>query len=79
MNKRVTQKEVADALNVTQDSISLWEMGKRIPDTTYIVLFAKYFEVSADYLLGLEDESGAMATNAFNNAKQFNNLNNKGN
>ena len=51
----ITQNKLAEALNVTQDSISLWETGKRIPDTQYVVALCKYFDVSADYLLGLLD------------------------
>lgn len=50
-----TQNALAQVLGVTQDSISLWETGKRIPDTQYVVALARFFEVSTDYLLGLED------------------------
>lgn len=57
--KQMMQRELAAVLNVTQDSISLWENGKRIPDTQYIIALALYFGVSTDYLLGLEDETGA--------------------
>lgn len=67
--KKLTQNDLANVLNVTQDSISLWEKGKRIPDTQYIIMLAIYFDVSADYLLGLEDETGAKTyvNNSFNN------------
>lgn len=51
-----TQNQLADTLGVTQDSISLWENDKRIPDTHYIVAMAKFFDVTTDYLLGLTDE-----------------------
>ena len=51
-----TQNKLADILGITQDSVSLWENGKRIPDTQYIIAMAKFFDVSADYLLGLSDE-----------------------
>lgn len=51
-----TQNKLADVLGVTQDSISLWENDKRIPDTQYIVAMAKFFDVTTDYLLGLTDE-----------------------
>ena len=51
-----TQNKLADVLGVTQDSISLWENDKRIPDTQYIVEMAKFFDVTTDYLLGLTDE-----------------------
>ena len=48
-----TQNKLADILGVTQDSISLWENDKRIPDASYIVTMSKFFDVSTDYLLGL--------------------------
>lgn len=54
--KNCTQKEVADVLGVKQDSISLWENDKRLPDTQYIVQMAKFFDVSTDYLLGLSGD-----------------------
>ncbi|MDE7296804.1 MAG: helix-turn-helix domain-containing protein [Clostridia bacterium] len=53
--KKLSQSELASALGITQDSISLWETGKRLPDTQYIILLCKFFEVSSDYLLGLEE------------------------
>ncbi len=58
-DKKITQNDLAKILNLTQDSISLWEKNKRLPDTPYIILLAMYFGVSSDYLLGLEDETGA--------------------
>ena len=51
-----TQNQLADVLGVTQDSISLWEHNKRIPDTQYIVVMANFFDVSTDYLLGISDD-----------------------
>lgn len=57
--KKFSQTELADLIGVTQDSISLWENGKRIPDTQYIILLCKIFNISADYLLGIEDETGS--------------------
>lgn len=53
--KGLTQEGLAAVLGVTQDSISLWELDKRLPDTLYIVEMAKLFEVTSDYLLGLSD------------------------
>ena len=53
--KKLTQEGLAAVLGVTQDSISLWELDKRLPDTLYIVEMAKLFEVTSDYLLGLSD------------------------
>lgn len=52
---KITQSQLAMAINSTQDTISLWELNKSCPDAFYIVKLAKYFSVSADYLLGLQD------------------------
>ena len=57
--RKMTQDELAKVLGVTQDSISLWEKGKRIPDTIYIIELCKYFDISADYLLCLKDIDGS--------------------
>ena len=52
---RITQEQLAAAINTTQDTISLWELNKSCPDAYFIVKLAKYFSVSSDYLLGLHD------------------------
>lgn len=54
----ITQSDLAKIVNVTQDSISLWEMNKRVPDTQYIILLADYFNVTVDYILGRSDDFG---------------------
>lgn len=58
--KALTQGQLATVLGITQDSISLWEKGKRVPDTQYVIKLADYFEVSTDYLLGRSDDLGAV-------------------
>lgn len=50
----LSQTAFANLIGVTQDSISLWEQNKRVPDTIYVYEICKKFHVSADYLLGLE-------------------------
>ena len=59
-------KEVAEALNVTIRSISRYEDGTREPSVNMIIKFCKLYDVSADYLLGLEDESGRKTYNIKN-------------
>jgi transcriptional regulator with XRE-family HTH domain len=53
--KGLTQEELAKALNMTRSSLSLYEIGKRDPDTDTLRKFADYFNVSVDYLLGQTD------------------------
>ena len=52
--KKLTQTQLAELLFVSQDTISLWELGKSLPDVENLVKMTKLFGVSADYLLGLE-------------------------
>lgn len=58
----VKQKDLASALGVTDNTISYFCSGTRTPKTEQIITIAKYLNVSADYLLGLSDESHSDAT-----------------
>ena len=51
----LSQTQLANEIGVSQRAISLWEEGKNEPKATYIYRLAVFFDVSADYLLGLED------------------------
>ena len=52
---KITQAEFAELIGVEQSSISKWEQDIRNPDIYTIVKMCKFFNVSADYFLGLED------------------------
>ncbi|MCH5192099.1 MAG: helix-turn-helix transcriptional regulator [Oscillospiraceae bacterium] len=49
----ITQKDLANALGITQRKVSFMETGTTEPSLGDIVALCKYFNVSADYLLGL--------------------------
>lgn len=52
----ITQSEIAEYLNVRQNTYSQYETEKRqIPIETLIKL-ARYFNTSVDYILNLTDE-----------------------
>lgn len=53
--KKLTQTELANYLCTTQDSISLWELGKSYPDIPTLIKICKFFDVTSDYILGLEN------------------------
>ena len=55
LEKQVGQVELASSINVSKGIISLWENGLREPSLSNLVAIAKYFGVSIDYLVGLED------------------------
>lgn len=51
----LSQAELARRLQVTRSSVNAWEMGLNIPTTQYIVELSKLFNVSSDYILGLDN------------------------
>ncbi|MEE1006417.1 MAG: helix-turn-helix transcriptional regulator [Acutalibacteraceae bacterium] len=51
----LNQKECAEKLNISRGSISFYENGERLPDIETIYNMATFFDVSADYLVGLTD------------------------
>ncbi len=53
--KQLSQKQLADELKTTNSSICDWETGRAEPNIETLINIAKLFEVSVDYLLGLED------------------------
>ena len=55
LEKGVTQKEVAKALKISKSAYANYEQGVREPSYQVLINICKYFNVSADYLLGLED------------------------
>ena len=55
LSKNLTQIDVALGTRSTQASVARWEAGTSIPSIEVAVKLAKFFKVSTDYLLGLED------------------------
>lgn len=51
----LSQEELAEKLNISQKSISKYELGDRKPQYKVLVRMAEYFGVTTDYLLGLGD------------------------
>ena len=48
----ITQKQLADRLNVSVPAVCKWEAGDSNPDITQIIPLAKIFNISTDDLLG---------------------------
>ncbi|KXS42559.1 MULTISPECIES: helix-turn-helix domain-containing protein [unclassified Candidatus Frackibacter] len=48
----LTQKELAQHLNLAPSTISFYEVGERTPDYKTLIKIADYFDVSLDYLFG---------------------------
>ena len=55
IEKGLSMKQLAKALETTDAAISNWENCINEPKISYLKSIALYFGVSSDYLLGLED------------------------
>ena len=55
--KGLSQAELARLLGITRSSVNAWEMGISVPSTQYIVDLAGVFDISTDYLLGVDSSS----------------------
>ena len=51
----LSQKQVADKLNLSPSIISGYETGERTPSVENILALSYLYKCSTDYLLGLED------------------------
>jgi len=56
--KGLTQEQLANALGVTNQSVSKWESGQCCPDIQLLPSIAELFEVSVDKLLGCNCSKG---------------------
>lgn len=55
LEKNLSIQSLAKELKVTDRAIQRWEKEERVPNADTIILIAKYFEVSTDFLLGIID------------------------
>lgn len=53
--RKLSEFQLAKELGINQTTINRWERGLRTPNIEMVMIIAKYFNVSTDYLCGLED------------------------
>lgn len=58
----ISQEELADMLNVTRQSISLWETDQTVPSTANLVRLTEIFNISMDELCGKESKTNPPPT-----------------
>lgn len=54
IRRNFTQKEIAEILKITRQQYSLYETGQRTMPLEQIVKLAKLYDISIDYLVGIE-------------------------
>lgn len=53
--RKLTQKQLADILEVDFRTVSFWENETYEPNIKQLTKLCDFFEVSADYIIGLKD------------------------
>ena len=56
IKNKYSQKQVAEGVGISETLYQKYEYGKTKPAYDVIIKLCKYFNVSADYLLGLSDD-----------------------
>lgn len=66
--KQLNQRQFGKLTGIPATTISGWLNANRLPDYNALIKLRLFFDVSADYLLGLEDETGTKnyVSNSFN-------------
>lgn len=62
--KGISGEVLGKAVGVNKASISNWETGRNFPETKSLQMLADYFEVSVDYLIGIQTISDYMEATA---------------
>ncbi|MCL2698183.1 MAG: helix-turn-helix domain-containing protein [Oscillospiraceae bacterium] len=58
----ITQASLARSLGQTRNSVNSYEQGLSVPSVSTLVELCKFFNVSADYLLELDDSTNIRVT-----------------
>lgn len=53
--KGLTQAQLAEQLHFSLSIVNKWENGKKNPSVEAIKILAKYFNVTTDYLLNIDN------------------------
>ena len=56
MDNDLSQNKLALSLRVYQQTIDKWERGVVVPSMETLIQLASYFDVTIDYLVGLNDD-----------------------
>lgn len=55
-SRGMSMLSLADDINITSATLSRYISGMRRPSVEYIVMIARYFDVSVDWLLGIQKD-----------------------
>ncbi|MCL2253075.1 MAG: helix-turn-helix transcriptional regulator [Lachnospiraceae bacterium] len=56
--RKITQEIAAKEMEMSRPALGSYEAGTRLPDIEYLIKICNYYDISCDYLLGLDRLSG---------------------
>ena len=56
LEKKLTQKQIADRIGLAISAVSSYESGTRYPSFEVLIKLSRIFHVSTDYLLGITEQ-----------------------
>ena len=65
LEKGLTQEQLAQAIQISPQSVSKWERGDGYPDITLLPRIANFFQISVDELIGNDEATRAEDTDSF--------------
>lgn len=72
LSKNLKLENLATVINRSYQAYSQYELGKRQPSVDIIIILAKFYGVSSDYLLGLTDDPTPYYIGKPENLKELN-------
>lgn len=70
-SRNLNQHELAEALSVSRSTVSMWELGSRLPSKEVFEKIADYFDVKIDYLYGREINIEKSNSNSYDEQKRI--------
>lgn len=75
-NSKVSQKALAEALGIAENTIASWEKGKNIPPSDKVIVMAQFFQCSTDEIL-LDEGNRDVTEDVKALFRRYNDLDNK--
>lgn len=67
----LTQEELARKMSITRSSVNAWEMGISMPSPENLVRLSEIFNVSTDYILGVDNRETVSIDNLSDEKKKI--------
>lgn len=78
IERKLSQKEIGDVLNVRDRQIQNYEYGKQLPSIDKLITLADFFNVSIDYLVGRDSHIKYVDSDRQNLNNEYDKLNDLG-